>query len=132
MENQVSEASLAFYDEVDWDSIAHNAITREEYIVARQKSKKAYATFLGAKGQMQFYMFKPLPWSAYKEIRQKALDKDTTHEYIINSCIIVPRMDPLSIAGMDAGIILTLVQQILAVSNFLKDPSQSLTMILEV
>lgn len=132
MEEEINDATMAFYDEVDWSKVAHNPLTREEYAIARQKSKKAYATFLGSKDQLQFYMFKPLPWAAYKDIRSKGLDKDTTHEYIINSSIIVPRMDAITLANMDAGIILTLAQQILAVSNFLKDPNKSLEMILEI
>ena len=131
-ESTPHDATMDFYDEVDWSRIAHNAISRDEYAIARQKSKKAYATFLGSKDQLQFYMFKPLAWSAYKDIRQKGLDKDTTHEYIVNTSIITPKMDPVVISGLDAGIMLTLVQQILAVSNFLKDPNKSLEMILEI
>jgi hypothetical protein len=77
-------------------------------------------------------MFKPLTWPEYKDIRSRGLDKDSTHEYIVNTSVVHPKMGPLEMNSLEAGIMLTLVQQILGMSNFLKDPNEALKMILKV
>lgn len=132
MEETQKPADASFYDELNWDAISHNKISREDYLKVRARHKRAYATLLGSTDQLQFYMFKPLSWGEYKDIKTKSLDKDKTHEYIVNACTIWPKMDAVTINSMEAGIMLTLVYQILATSYFLKDPNKALEMILEV
>lgn len=122
----------AFFDDVNWDVVAFNKMSKEEFIRVKSRHSKLFATFLGGEGQFQFYMFKPLTWGEYKDIRARQLDKDTTHEYILNAAVVHPKLDPIEINTMEAGIMLTLVQQVLGMSNFLKDPNESLKMILKV
>jgi hypothetical protein len=125
-------ANEAFYNDVNWDVVAYNKLTKEEFLRIKSRHTKLFATFLGGEGQFQFFMFKPLQWGEYKDIRAKHLDKDTMHEYILNTACVHPKMDPIEINTMEAGIMLTLVQQILGMSNFLKDPNEALKMILKV
>jgi hypothetical protein len=132
MEETQKLADMSFFEQVNWDIIAFNKISKEEYLKIRGRHKRVYATLLGSTDQLQFYMFKPLSWGEYKDIKSKSLDKDTTHEYILNACVLWPKMDALTISSMEAGIMLTLVYQILATSYFLKDPNKALEMIIEV
>ena len=129
---EVTTVDSAFYDDINWDVVAYNRLSKEEFLRIKQRNSKLFATFLGGEGQFQFYMFKPLTWPEYKEIRAKELDKDTTHEYIVNKAVVHPKMGPLEMNSLEAGIMLTLVQQILGMSNFLKDPNEALKMILKV
>jgi len=122
----------SFYDEVNWDTVVHNKITKEKFVEIKARNSKVYATFLGPNESPAFYMFRPLKWGMYKEIRSKNLDKDSMNEYIVNTCVLWPIMDPIQIADEDAGIMLTLVYQIMAVSNFLSDPAKSLELIYEI
>lgn len=123
---------VTFFDQVDWSKIKHNKITREDFLRIKAKCKKSYSTLLGSQDELQFYIFRPLMWSEYKDIRQKGLDKYATQEYIINTCILWPKQDVVSINSLESGILLTLVYQIMAVSYFLSDPSKALEMIIEV
>ena len=132
MEEKYEAADMAFFEQINWDVIAFNKINKEDFARIRGRHKRVYATLLGSTDQLQFYMFKPLSWGEYKDIKSKSLDKDTTHEYILNACVVWPKMDALAINSMEAGIMLTLVYQILATSYFLKDPNKALEMILEV
>ena len=122
--------SLEFYNDVKWDLIAYNKIDQENFIKLRAKNPKIYATFLGPQDQLAFFMFKPLGWETYKEIKMQELDKFETHEHIIQNCLLWPVLTDKNMP--DAGTILTLVYQILAQSSFLKDPSQALKMIVEI
>ncbi|MDY0198880.1 MAG: hypothetical protein RBR68_13800 [Tenuifilaceae bacterium] len=128
-ENEIYKADQSFYDNVPWDKVANNKIEKEEYLRLKAKVKTSYVTFLGPPDSLSFYMFKPLSWGEYKVIREKRLDKDTTHEYIINNCVLYPKMDPIDIGELDAGIMLTLVYQILTVSNFVDNKDSVLNMI---
>ena len=129
---EIQQVNSAFWDEINWDNIGFNKIKKDEFMRIRAINKKIYATFLGSQDQLQFYLFKPLSWGKYKDIRTKNLSKDSTHEYIINECVLWPKMDTVGLMGLDAGVMLTLVNQVLAVSNFIKDPDKALEMILEV
>jgi len=122
----------SFWDEIDWDKVSHNKIDRGSFLRTKSLNSKIFATFLGPQDQLQFYLFKPLGWAKYKDIRSKDLDKDTVHEYIINACLIHPASNPIAVGNIDAGIMLTLVNQILTISNFLTDPNQALELLLEI
>lgn len=121
----------SFFDSIPWEKISYNKIDKESYDRIKAKVKQCYVTFLGPPDALSFYMFKPLTWSEFKSIKEKKLDKDTTHEYIISNCILYPQTDPLTINDEDGGIILTLVYQILTVSNFLDNPLKALDIIYE-
>jgi hypothetical protein len=123
---------ISFFESVQWENVKFNSIPKDQFLRTRAKYKKLYATFLGPAEAPSFYMFVPLTWGMYKEIRSKGLDKHSINEYIINSCIVWPKMDPVEIMNEDSGIMLTLVYQIMAVSNFLSDPSKSLELIYEL
>lgn len=131
-EQDVYLADGSFYDEINWDSVSFQKISKDDYIRTRAKNKKCYGTFLGPSDATAFYMFKPLNWGTYKDIRAKNLDKDTMNEYILNHCVVYPVMDPIEINNIDSGLMLTLVYQIMAVSNFLSDPKKSLDLIYEL
>jgi len=132
MAEEIKIADKSFWDEIDWDKVEFHKIKKEDFLRLKSVNKKLFATFLGSQDQLQFYLFKPLTWGKYKEIRSKELDKDVVHEYILNSSILWPQMNPVSIVNLDAGVMLTLVNQVLAVSNFLKEPDKALELILEV
>lgn len=121
----------AFWQSVNWETIKHNPISREEYLKIKALNSKLYATFLGPVEAPCFYLFKPLKWGMYRDIRSKGLDKDSINEYVINSCILWPKMDPVMITNEDAGIVLTLVYQIFACSSFLSSPEKCLELIYE-
>jgi hypothetical protein len=129
---QEPSASPTFYDQVDWDLIKFNKISKEDFLRLKAKNKKSYATLLGSQDELQFYMFRPLLWSEYKDIRQKNLDKYKTQEYILSACMLWPKVDILTINSIEAGTMLTLVYQMLAVSYFLSDPTKAIEMIIEV
>jgi hypothetical protein len=132
MSEEIQDATTkTFWDRVEWDNVGFNKISKEDYLRIRSLHPKLYATFLGPDKKTQFFLFKPLGWGKYKDIRAKDLDKDTTREYIVSSCILWPKMDPIVISNMDAGVMLALANQILAVSNFIKDPDQVLEFIFE-
>ena len=120
----------AFYDDMNWEYIKFNKPSREDFLRIRSKYEKCFATFLGGQDQLSFYMFKPLSWPDFKEIRTKGLDKLETHEYIIGECLLFPKFKTFD--DLEAGVALTLVYQILAQSNFLKDPSSALNMIVQI
>jgi hypothetical protein len=126
------DSSIGFYDKVDWDLIGHNKISKEDFIRIKAKNRKSYATLLGSQDELQFFMFKPLYWPEYREIKSRGLDKYATQEYIINSCVVWPKLDPISLNTIESGIMLTLVYQILATSFFLNDPNKALEMIIEI
>jgi hypothetical protein len=127
---EILNVNLDFFNDVKWELIAYNKIDQESFIKMRAKNNKLYATFLGAQEQLAFYMFRPLSWETYKEIRNSELDKLETHELILKNCLVWPILNEKNIP--EAGTILTLVYQILAQSSFLKDPNQALKMIVEV
>lgn len=131
---EIKETSndTGFYDKVNWDLIAFNKIGRDDFFKIKAKYKKSYATLLGSQDELSFFMFKPMMWPEYKEIRNRGLDKYETQEFIINNCIVWPKMDVISLNTMEAGIMITLVYQVMAVSYFLNDPSKALEMIIEV
>lgn len=128
----INIADKTFWDEVTWDKIAFNKMSKEDFLRAYALENKLYATFLGNQEQLQFFMYKPISWPIFKEIKEKKMSKDNTHEFIISSCVVWPKMDILELNSLDAGIVLTLVYQILTVSNFLKEPEKALEMILEI
>ena len=121
-----------FFDKVNWDAVGHNKIDKETYGRIRIANKRLYATLLGDEKETQFFMFKPLLWSDYKEIKAKSLDKVATHEFIFSSCVQWPKVNPILVANIEAGIMTTVVYQILSVSNFLSNPEKALEMIIEV
>lgn len=121
-----------FYNDVDWSMIKGNVISKEDFIKIKAKNKKMFATFLGPKESPSFYMFKPLKWGIYKDIRSRKLDKEAINDYVLNSCVVWPIMDPIQIADEDAGIVHTLIYQIMSVSNFLSSPEKALELIYEV
>ena len=125
-------ANPGFYDRVNWDVIGYNKISKEDFIRIKAKNKKSYATLLGSQDELQFFMFRPLFWPEYREIKAKGLDKYATQEYILNTCTLWPKMDPISLNSIESGIMLTLVYQILATSFFLNDPNKALEMIIEI
>lgn len=128
----INIADKTFWDEVTWEKIGFNQIEKIDFLRLLTLNKKLYATFLGNQEQLQFYMYKPLSWPIFKDIKAKNLSKEDTHQKIIMECVIWPKMDILEFNSMDAGVVLTLVYQILAVSNFLKNPDKALEMILEI
>lgn len=118
-----------FYESVNWENIKHNPITKEKYLDIKARNSKIYATFLGPSESTAFYIYKPLKWGTYKDIRSKGLDKDSINEYVVNSCVLWPKMDPVALMDEDAGIILTLVYQIFGTSNFLSNPEAALELV---
>lgn len=138
MEEKIAESmsegdnSNSFYDKVNWSLIAYNKISREDFLRIKAKNKKSYATLLGSQEELNFFMFKPMMWPEYKEIRNRGLDKYETQEFIINNCVVWPKVDVVSLNTLEAGLMITLVYQIMAVSYFLNDPSKALEMIIEV
>jgi hypothetical protein len=128
----INIADKTFWDEVTWDKVAYNQIEKNQFLRILAVNNKVYATFLGNQEQLQFYMYKPLSWPIFKEIKTKNLSKEDTHQKIIMECVMWPKMDVLEFNSLDAGIVLTLIYQILAVSNFLKNPDKALDMILEI
>lgn len=132
MEETPEIVTRDFFADIDWDKVTFNKIDKLTFEKLRAKHEKLYATFLGNEDDYSFFLFKKLSWPEFKDIRAKKLDKDTTHDYILNTCIVWPKMDPLALNGLEAGIALTLVYQILTMSNFFKDPAKALDLILEV
>lgn len=131
MQEEIKEATSSFYDEVTWSKIASNAIERSDYDTIKALNDEVYCTFLGPADKLSFFMFKPLSWPDFKEIKRKNLDKASTDEEILISSLLWPNPDPIELNSLSAGFVLTLVYQILAVSNFLKNPDKALEMILE-
>jgi hypothetical protein len=131
-ENVYDAKDDEFYASVNWENIKYNPIPKEKYLSIKARNSKVYATFLGPNEAPAFYMFKPLKWGTYKDIRSKGLDKDSINEYVINSCVLWPKMDPITLMDEDAGILLTLVFQIFGVSNFLSDPLKSMELLYEL
>lgn len=123
---------VTFFDKVDWNLIPHNKITKDQFLYIKLRNKKSYATLLGSQEELQFYMFKPLFWPEYAEAKKKNLDKYEIQEHILKSCLLWPKADVLLTNTLEAGIMLTLVNQILAVSYFISDPAKAMEMILEV
>lgn len=121
-----------FWEEISWENVKYNKITREDFLRAKVRHPKLYATFLGSEDSLQFFLFKPITWGEFKDIRKKKIDKETTHEYILNTCLIWPKLEIPDINSLDGGIMLTLIQQILTVSNFLNSPEKALELILEI
>ena len=130
--DDINIADNTFWDEVTWEKIGFNKIEKLDFLRLLSINKKLYATFLGNQEQLQFYMYRPLSWPIFKDIKAKNLSKEETHQKIVMECVAWPKMDILEFNSMDAGVILTLVYQILAVSNFLKNPEKALEMILEI
>lgn len=121
-----------FFSAIEWEKVAYNKIEKLQFDRLKAKFGKLYATFLGNEDDYSFYMFKKLSWSEFKDIREKKLDKDTTHDYILNACVVWPKMDAVALNTLEAGIALTLVYQVLIMSNFFKNPEKALELILEV
>lgn len=132
MSEETKLASGIPYEELNWQFVKFNQIDKAQYDKLQARYDKLYCTFLGKTDEFTLFMFKPLKWSEFKDIRAKKLDKDLTHDYVLNSCIVHPKVDPIALAGLDAGMALTLVYQILIMSNFFKDPATSLQYVLEV
>ena len=121
------------YDDFDFNVIQHGAITREDFEQLKMYYPKLFACILGTHKVATLFMFTPLPWKMFKEIGlEQGNDKDIIHEYILEKCIVSPRLDKVAILNMDAGSILTLVTQILAVSGFVNDPEIALQLIIPV
>lgn len=132
-ENKVTNIQdSSFWDEVEWDQIKYNTISREDFLKIKAKNRKIFATFLGPKESPSFYMFKPLKWGVYRDIRSKGLDKESVNDYVLNACMLWPVMDPIQINDEDAGMVHTLIYQIMSVSSFLNDPKASLNLLYEV
>lgn len=129
------EAQLArpdFFEGINWEEVTYNVIDKQSYDKIIARYAKIYATFLGREDELSYFMFKSLSWPEFKDIRSKKLDKDATHDYILNTCVLWPKLGIAELNELDAGIALTLVYQILTMSNFFKDPSKALELILEV
>ena len=129
--NTAATTDNGFWEKVDWSLIANNKIGKEDFYRIKAKHKKVYSTLLGAQDALSFFMFKPMMWPEYKEIRNRGLDKYETQEFIINNCVVWPKVDIVSLNTLEAGIMITLVYQIMATSYFLTDPNSALSMILE-
>jgi hypothetical protein len=127
---EILAADFGFWSDINWELIKYNKISKEDFMRIRTENKKLYATFLGAEEELEFYLFTPLPWDLFKEIKQTELNKLATHDAIINKCLVWPKAN--SHDKVSAGVILTLVYQTLSMSNFLPDPTQALKMIIEV
>lgn len=125
-------SDITFWEKVNWDIVKHGKIPKEEFIKVKLKNKKSYGALLGSSGELSFYMFKPLMWPDYKEMKMRNLSKYEMQEFIINSCVLWPKQDIVSLNTMESGIMTTLVYQIMAVSYFLTDPSKALELIIEV
>jgi hypothetical protein len=130
MSEEPQVATHDFFSDINWDKVTNNKIDRPTFEKVKAKYDKVYATFLGNEDDYSFFMFKKLSWPEFRDIRAKNLDKDMTHDYILNTCVVWPRMDPITLNTLEAGIALTLVYQILVMSNFFKDPSKALELIL--
>jgi hypothetical protein len=129
---ETTQVGLEFWNDVKWDLVENNKITKDIFIKLRNKHKKAFATFLGAQDHLSFYMFRPLSWPEFKEIRTSTMDKYEVHDYIVKNCLLWPIVNDGNIQTLEAGTALTLVYQVLAQSSFLKDPSQALKMVIEI
>lgn len=131
MEQEPKKIEESFFNNIQWDKVSYNKIDEKTFNLLLAKYKKVYATFLGNENEYTFFMMKKLSWSEFRDIRSKNLDKDSTHDYILNNCIIHPKMDAFALNEIDAGMALTLVYQILSISNFIPDPKKSLELLLE-
>ena len=129
---EVLTVGLDFYNDVKWELVSSNKITKEIFLKLRAKQKKAFATFLGGQDSLSFFMFRPLSWPEFKEIRSSSMDKYEIHDFIIKNCLMWPLINEGNIHTLEAGTALTLVYQVLAQSSFLKDPSQALKMVIEI
>ena len=133
IEEEMSPTSdVTVWDKINWDAITHNKISKEDFVKLKIKNKKVYCCILGSEDALQFFCFRPLFWPEYREIKSKNLDKYSTQEYILNTCTLWPKLDPISLNTIEAGIMLTLVYQILATSFFLNDPNKALELIIEI
>ena len=90
-----------FWDEISWEKVKYNKISREDFLKIKVRHPKMYSSFLGSEEGLQFFLFKPITWGEFKDIRKKKLDKETTHEYILNACLLWPRLDIPEINGLD-------------------------------
>lgn len=129
---QKPTTEVTFWDKANWDIIKHNKIDKNEFLRIKSRHKKAYATLLGSQDELGFYMFKALMWPEYKEMKTRELNKYEMQEFIINSCLLWPKQDAISLNTMESGIMTTLVYQIMATSYFLNNPSSALEMIIEI
>lgn len=132
MSEEAQKIETTFFQDVNWDRIAYNRIDEDSFNRILARYPKLYATFLGKEDEYTFFMFKKLSWPEFKDIRARKLDKDGYHDYILNNCIVWPKMDAFAMNELEAGMALTLVYQILVMSNFFKDPNKALELILEV
>jgi hypothetical protein len=129
---EVVPVGLEFFNDVKWELVTNNKITKDIFLKIRAKNTKAFATFLGAQDHLSFFMFRPLSWPEFKEVRSSSMDKYEIHDFIVKNCILWPIINEGNIHTLEAGTALTLVYQILAQSSFLKDPSQALKMVIEI
>lgn len=129
--NEERPKEMKLWDQITWDMIAYNKISEQEFYGIRRKYDKCYGTILGSQNALEFYLFKPLYWGDYRNIKTKGLNKEAMHEYVINTCLLWPKLDPIKLNCLESGIVITLVYQILATSYFLSDPSKAMEMILE-
>lgn len=132
MSEETKNVSGVPYKEIHWEFIKYNIPDQTTYERLQTRYDKLFCSLLGKQDEYTCFIFKPLKWNEFKEIRAKKLDKDNTHDYILNACVVHPKLDPLALNQVDAGMALTLVYQILIMSNFFKDPSASLQYVLEV
>ena len=131
-ELQEKSADITFWDKVNWEVVKYNKIDKNDFLRVKAKNKKSYGALLGSAEELSFFMFKALMWPEYKEMKMRNLNKYEMQEFIINSCVLWPKQDAISLNTMESGIMTTLVYQIMAVSYFLNDPSKALEMIIEV
>jgi hypothetical protein len=129
---QDKSTDVTFWDKVNWDVVKYNKIERNDFLRIKARNKKSYGALLGSSEELSFFMFKALMWPEYKEMKVRNLSKYEMQEFIINSCVLWPKQDAISLNTLEAGIMTTLVYQIMAVSYFLNDPSKALEMIIEV
>lgn len=130
--NTINNSDITFYDKIDWNLIAYNKMTRDDFLRIKSKIKKSYASLLGEQSALQFYMYKSLNYEEYTEIKKKNLDKYATQKAILSACLLWPKPELLTLNNMEAGIALTLVYQILTISFFISDPRAAMDMILEI
>lgn len=129
---EIYTADKDFFDEIPWETIAFNVIEKPEYLRLKASYTKLYATFLGPEDSLSFFMFKPLSWPEYKDIKKRNLSKDDSNDYILQNCIVYPELDIIDLNELDAGFALTLIYQVMTVSNFLEKPELALDQIFKI
>ena len=131
---EVSSLGTILYSDLEQTNIRHNMITESEFNLLKSKFPRLFCTILGMQNDVSLYIFKPLQWKKFKHIRAlKDTDKDSVHEMILSECLVSPVVrDTIACNSLDAGIVIILVQQIMAISGFLSTPESAMSLVVPI